>query len=1133
MKWNLTKIEKEFIDLKKIWINRFKYFLDKKFNKEKVNFFYKKYRCVFPLSYIKNVLPKSAVEDIQFIELLSKKNLLLVNFNKFLNKKKEYFYFKLYKFNDSVILSNILYIIKNFGLQIFSGQSYLFNFGENKNIWISHLILLNNNKNVKVNMYYAKRLIQDAFRNIYLGYVENDSLNKLILSANLSWRKISILRMYAKYFKQTKFIFNEQTIKHILNHNIFLTKYLIKLFRIRFKPNINNRKYYYKLLLNDIHKYLSKVTDLTEDRVIRQYVQAIIYTLRTNYYQYDSFNKKSHKNYISIKLDSKNIPYIPKPYPFCEIFVYSVQFEGIHLRGGKISRGGIRWSDRKKDFRTEILGLMKTQQIKNSLIIPSGAKGGFIIKEIQCGVIDCYKSFIKGMLDITDNYKDGNIVHPVNVVCFDEYDPYLVVAADKGTSNFSDVANEISYKYSFWLGDAFASGGSNGYNHKKIGITAKGAWESIKSNFYEINLNINNDYFTVVGIGDMSGDVFGNGMLLSNKIHLLGAFNHIHIFIDPNPNAEISFEERKRLFYLPHSTWKDYNINLISKGGGVFDRSEKFITVSKEMKKVFNINNSVIEPNDLIKILLKSKVDFLWSAGIGTFVKSSYEDHTDVNDKINDLIRIDGKDLKCKIVGEGGNLGLTQLARIEYALNGGLIYTDFIDNVAGVHCSDKEVNIKILLDNINCRVANNERNDLLSSIENEVVLSILKNHNNQLKIINILYMQSSLLIDLHSDYIDFLEIHEKFERNLYFLPDKKCLLKRKIYKKGLLKPEISILISYSKILLKKAILELNINNDLFFNKILLNYFPSILQKKYSKYIIEYHPLRREIISTKLSNLIINDLGFSFIYQIKNDTGSSIDSIIYAYLISKNILNFEKLWKKIETLDSKLNFGVKYNLYILQVRLLYRVIRWILENHKNKNNINIDLIIEHYRYKLSLIKMILLNSLLYKELLNSIFFIQNYISLGISQSLLNDCILLECLVSFIDIIYVEDITNINIGEIIDIYLYIEKFLKFNWLRNKILSYSINNYLDYLIREEFLKDIQLQQRKIVIQFIYFYKKNKKDLTTSLNQWINSNSDLINNWKGILSKFKINSVYDFNMIFMFIRKLFTLTDIFLKKI
>ncbi|ATW01648.1 hypothetical protein CCU22_00135 [Candidatus Legionella polyplacis] len=1132
MKWNLKKIEREFINFKKVWINYFKYFLDRKFNKEKVKIFYKKYKCIFPLSYIKDVSPKTAVDDIQFVELLSKKNSLLVNFNRFLNKKKEYFYFKIYKFNSSIILSNILYIIKNFGLQIISEQSYIFNFREDKNIWISNLILLNN-KNIKINMYYAKRLIQDAFKNIYLGYVENDNLNRLILSANLSYREISILRMYAKYFKQIKFIFSKKIIERILNHNIFLTKYLIKLFRLRFKPNIKNRKYYYKLLLDDIYQNLSRITNLTEDKVIRQYVQTIIHTLRTNYYQYDNTNKELYKNYISIKLDSKNIPYIPKPYPFCEIFVYSVQFEGIHLRGGKISRGGIRWSDRKKDFRTEILGLMKTQQIKNSLIIPSGAKGGFIIKNDRCEVVDCYKYFIKGMLDITDNYKNGNIIKPVNVVCFDEDDAYLVVAADKGTSNFSDIANKISYEYSFWLGDAFASGGSNGYNHKKIGITAKGAWESIKSHFYEINFDINNSYFTVIGIGDMSGDVFGNGMLLSNKIHLLGAFNHIHIFIDPNPNAEISFKERKRLFYLPNSTWKDYNVNLISEGGGVFNRSEKFISVSKEMKKVFNINNNIIEPNDLIKILLKSKVDFLWSAGIGTFIKSSYEDHVDVKDKINDLIRIDGKDLKCKMIGEGGNLGLTQLARTEFALNGGLIYTDFIDNVAGVHCSDKEVNIKILLDNINNfhKLVKNERNDLLLNVKNEVVLSILKDHNNQLKIINILYIQSNLLVDLHSDYIDFLEINEKFERDLYFLPSKKYLLKRKIYKKGLLKPEISILISYSKILLKKTILELNINNNLFFNKILLNYFPSVLQKKYFK-DIENHPLKREIISTQLSNSIINDMGFSFIYQIKNDTGSSIISIIYSYLISKNIFNFEKIWKKIEKLDNVLYFSVKYNLYILQIRLLYRVIRWILENHKNKNNINIDLIIEHYKYKLSLIKTNLLNSLLYKELLNSVFFVQNYVSLEISQSLLDDCVLLEFLVSFIDVIYVEDKTNININEIVDIYLYIEKILKFNWLRSKILSYSIDNYLDFSIREEFLKDIQLQQRKIVTHCIYFYKKNKKDLVTSLNQWVDYNFDLINNWKIILSKFKMNSIYNFNVIYMFIRKLLTLTDIFLKK-
>ena len=480
---------------------------------------------------------------------------------------------------------------------------------------------------------------------------------------------------------------------------------LVKLFEIRCNPvEHNNREHRFAELSTEILEDLDNVANLDEDKIIRQYIHALTATLRTNFYQVDS--KGNYKSYISIKLNSKTIPGLPKPYPMFEIFVYSPRFEGVHLRCGKVARGGIRWSDRREDFRTEILGLMKAQQVKNSVIVPSGAKGGFVPKrlpvngtreEIMAEGISCYQLFIRGLLDITDNYVEGALVKPDNVVCFDEDDPYLVVAADKGTATFSDLANAISLEYNFWLGDAFASGGSVGYDHKKMGITAKGAWESVKRHFYELNMDIQNNDFTVVGIGDMAGDVFGNGMLLSKHIRLIGAFNHLHIFIDPDPDAEASFKERSRLFHLPRSNWTDYDKKLISKGGGVFNRSAKSIPVSKEMQTIFGIKQNEIEPNELIKTILKAKVDLLWSGGIGTYVKASTESNASVGDRANDATRVNAKQLRCKVVGEGGNLGLTQLARVEYSLNGGMVYTDFIDNSGGVNCSDKEVNIKILL----------------------------------------------------------------------------------------------------------------------------------------------------------------------------------------------------------------------------------------------------------------------------------------------------------------------------------------------------------------------------------------------------------------------------------------------------
>lgn len=832
--FDLKEIEQKLIEVGRSWIDDLQNQLHDTFGEEQANVLFAHYKSAFPISYSDNFTPRSAVYDIKHIETLSETNTLGLNFYKPVDESANNFRLKIYQHNTTIPISDVLPILEKMGLRIISERPYVLKFADGTVTWINDFAM-QYNKGYTFHTDEIKELFQNAFSQIWFGDAENDGFNELVLAAGLNWREVAILRTYAKYFKQIGLTFSQDYLEMALNNNIHIAKKLVKLFETRFAvEKIGNRQAIYQSLIDEILLDLDNVSNLDEDKIIRQYIKSISATLRTNFYQFDKNN--TPKPYISLKLDSKNIPHMPKPQPMYEIFVYSPRFEGVHLRCGKVARGGLRWSDRREDFRTEILGLMKAQQVKNSVIVPSGAKGGFVAKnllpngnreEILAEGIHCYQLFIRGLLDITDNYKNGKIVKPKNTVIYDEDDPYLVVAADKGTATFSDLANAIAMEYGFWLGDAFASGGSVGYDHKKMGITARGAWESVERHFYELGVDIQHHDFTVIGIGDMSGDVFGNGMLLSKHIQLIGAFNHLHIFVDPNPNAQEALKERERLFHLPRSNWTDYDKKLISSGGGVFNRNAKSIKVSSEMQKVFGIKQSEIEPNELIKTMMTAKVDLLWSAGIGTFIKASKESNTQVGDRTNDAIRIDAKQLHCNVVAEGGNLGLTQLAREEYALHGGKIYTDFIDNAGGVNCSDKEVNIKILLNTVvaNGDLTVKQRNELLSQMTDEVAKLVLRDNFLQIRAISLSASQAVRSLALQSRYINELERTGKIDRALEFLPDDQTLMERKLTGNGLTPPEIAVLMCYSKTSLKENILAADLPEDRFMNQILVTSFP--------------------------------------------------------------------------------------------------------------------------------------------------------------------------------------------------------------------------------------------------------------------------------------------------------------------
>jgi len=679
------------------------------------------------------------------------------------------------------------------------------------------------------------------------------------------------------------------------------------------------------------------VASLDEDRILRQFYTTMLATLRTNAWQ--TLPAGAAKPYLSFKLNPREVPGVPEPKPLFEIWVYSPRVEGVHLRGGRVARGGLRWSDRREDFRTEVLGLVKAQQVKNTVIVPVGSKGGFVLKNAppasereayMAEGVACYKLFLSGLLDLTDNLVKGAPVAPANVVRHDPADPYLVVAADKGTATFSDIANSVSADYGFWLGDAFASGGSVGYDHKKMGITARGAWESVKRHFRALGLNTQSAPFTVAGIGDMSGDVFGNGMLLSEHIRLVLAFDHRHIFIDPAPDEARSFAERQRLFNLPRSSWDDYDKSLISKGGGIYPRSAKSITLSPEARAVIGIDAEELTPVELLKAILQAPVDLLYNGGIGTYVKATFETHAQVGDKAGDAFRVNGGELRCKVLAEGGNLGCTQNGRIEYAQKGGLIYTDAIDNSAGVDCSDHEVNIKILLDRVveAGDLTLKQRNDLLASMTEEVGQLVLSDNYYQTQALDVACHRPMYVLDGQQRLMQWLEGAKRLNRSIEFLPSDEEIARRRARKQGLTAPEGAVVLAYAKMSMFDELVASNLPDDPYFNRALEAYFPKVLTEKFGDAIAK-HPLKREIIATFITNTVVNRTGATFVNFIAAEAGATAADVVRAYTLAREIFGLEPLWDQIDALDYKVSTSLQLDLLSQLIAIAQRASRWML------------------------------------------------------------------------------------------------------------------------------------------------------------------------------------------------------------
>jgi len=791
----------------------------------------------------------------------------------------------------------------------------------------------------------GRELFADALRAIWDGFTETDGFNALVLGAQLSWRQAMLLRAYAKYMKQGNSPFATDSIESALGDNVELTRMLVELFEARFDPDLGEeaRARRQEELVDRIGHGLDDVVSLDHDRILRSYLTHIRATLRTNYFQVEHGRPKQ---YLALKLEPSTIPELPEPRPKFEIFVYSPRVEGVHLRFGAVARGGLRWSDRRDDFRTEILGLVKAQMVKNTVIVPVGAKGGFYAKQLPdpsdrdawlAEGVECYKAFIRGLLDVTDNLvTEGHVLSPPRVVRHDADDSYLVVAADKGTATFSDIANGVAADYGFWLGDAFASGGSVGYDHKAMGITARGAWVSVQRHFREMGVDCQDEDITVVGIGDMSGDVFGNGMLCSRHIRLVAAFDHRDIFIDPEPDADSSYAERKRLFDLPRSSWQDYDRSLISEGGGVFPRSAKSIPINRQIRASLGIGRHVdsMTPAELMRAILLAPVDLLWNGGIGTYVKASTETHADAGDKANDAIRVDGGELRVRCVGEGGNLGLTQRGRIEYALDGGRINTDFIDNSAGVDTSDHEVNLKILLDRVVAEgdLTEKQRNQLLASMTDEVADLVLRdNYEQNLALANATKNAPSLL-HVHEQWMRTLEKRKLLDRGLEALPSTKEVRARLERGRALSTPELSVLMAYTKIVLAEELLASDLPEDPYLTQDLVAYFPTAVREGFSEQI-EQHPLRREIIVTQVVNDLVNGAGMTYWPRLAGETGASAAELTRANFVAREIYGSLPLREELATFDNVLDAAVQTRMRVEMRTLVERASRWLVTNRR--------------------------------------------------------------------------------------------------------------------------------------------------------------------------------------------------------
>jgi len=941
-----TEIDRQIAEAVKGWPERLREQLVEAHGEERGLRLYNRYGQVFSLAYQEDFEPRQALRDIAKLEELTGPGAVGFEFYRRRTDDGGILRLKMYHASQIVPLSQCLPMLENLGLKVISENAYELERGSGGCIHDFHLVKAGGGSIENLSF---KPLMEELLTQVWTRRVENDGFNALVLDAGLTWNQIVVLRACSRFLRQLGLPFGQAYVAACLTENPEISKTLLQLFETKFDPDrkggARSREKAVAALEADIANQLDVVASLDQDRILRNYLSLVSATVRTNYFQAfdepDGDDDDGTACGLALKVRSQDVEEAPLPRPWREIFVYSPRVEGVHLRWGHVARGGLRWSDRRQDFRTEVLGLVKAQQVKNAVIVPVGAKGGFVPKRLPPPAKreayfaegrDCYKSFVASLLSITDNLVGGKIVPPARVVRHDGDDAYLVVAADKGTATFSDLANKIALSHGFWLGDAFASGGSHGYDHKAMGITARGAWVSVERHFREMGIDVARDPVRVIGIGDMSGDVFGNGMLLSESLRLVAAFDHRHVFVDPDPDPTGSLQERRRLFALDRSGWDDYDRSLISKGGGVWPRSAKSISLSPEMQKLLATDRKTLTPAELIHGLLKVETDLLWFGGIGTYVKASEESHVDVGDRANDAVRVNADELGAKVVAEGANLALTQRARIQFARLGGRVNTDFIDNSAGVACSDTEVNIKIALADAMAtkRLSRTKRDELLAAMTEEVARLVLSENYLQTEALTLAEAQSNAARESHAGLIRTLEREGSLNRELEFLPSEEQFSELTLAQKGLTRPELAVVMAHAKLSLKAILLNGTVIDEPAPEVELYARFPERLRKQFAEEI-KNHRLRRELIATALVNQIVNRGGLTFVYDVREATGLGVDQILAAYLVSRDVFGLNEIRTAIDDLDYRVPATIQTLMHLELSEFTRQQTIWFLRN----------------------------------------------------------------------------------------------------------------------------------------------------------------------------------------------------------
>jgi glutamate dehydrogenase len=1113
---SINKIERKLEQLLVTWSEKLSCELLASFGTDEGEKLFQSYGTIFSAGYQADTTPAEACGDIRTInDMLSNGIERSVDLYSADDVEPGDMRFIVYSLHHPIALSDALPILEEMGSAVYTERPYEATLQSGESFWIQDFNL-RHESGASVDVEAVSDRFEECFMAVLNGDAENDGLNRLIVSAELNWRQVALLRCYAKHILQLRLPFSQSYMEDVLVAHSHLAHALVRQFELQFDPSVakSRRKRELQDVCAKVKRGLSKARNVDEDRILAAFAGGIDATLRSNYFQ--TVDGKP-KNYISIKLDPARLPEVPLPRPKYEIFVYSPEVEGVHLRGGDIARGGLRWSDRREDFRTEVLGLMKAQVVKNTVIVPTGAKGGFFPKRapvddrkaIFANGVHCYKQFIRGLLDITDNVVDDEVVTPEGVIRRDGDDPYLVVAADKGTASFSDIANGLSAEYGFWLDDAFASGGSAGYDHKVMGITARGAWEAVKRHFHEQGLNTQSDPFTVVGIGDMSGDVFGNGMLLSKTIKLVAAFNHRRIFLDPDPDMAASYKERLRLFRKAGSTWDDYNEKLISKGGGVFSRQAKTIRISNEARKILKIEDKSLQPDELIRAILKMPADLLWNGGIGTYVKASSEGNSDVGDRSNDAVRVNADELRCRVIGEGGNLGLTQRARVEFSMNGGRINTDFIDNSGGVDSSDREVNIKILLSAVAKQrsMSRQKRNGLLASMTDDVANLVLRNNYLQTQAISMSEMASAERLDELARLISDLERSGELDRELEFLPDESEIEDRRVRKHGLTRPELAVVLSYAKIDLYNGLIESDDTLEDFLQIDPQRYFPDVLRHRYAD-LIPHHRLSRQILATLIANDIVNRMGPAFVKRTQADTGASIITVARAYEVARIICRARPLLKEIEALDHVISAKAQILMMFEISRTLRHAGYWLIEQQGNA----IDIVQTVDRLKDGMAKVYARsNSYVSKASRARIEKAEKeWLEMGVPEKLANKVSLLLLTRAALDIVDLAADRKRDVLDSARLYSTFNDALKLHFLHNSAEDLAVSGRWQAMARSNLREDFYKLRRDLGNKLLT--KRGTRDSRDVAKRWLAKHEHEVRRFTAMIEEMKLRGNIDF---------------------